>query len=230
MQLRETLLNLAITCVLVLIVVLAAILLRESRTGPVATAIPVNTAGVPGGGVGPLEGFRPVEPKFISFAGAEFVESRANEPDAFRVKIGTEEIVFVLYFVDALEASWTHPQRVAEQARWFGNTQNQAIVDGGVVAMNYVADLLKTKPFTVLTRWERVPNSSRYYALINVGHEPGRRAYLSDLLMKKGHARVGSVSTFLPADDRRQMEDYALELKELGVQARKQRQGLWTGK
>ena len=230
MQLRETLLNLAITCVLVLIVVLAAILLRESRTGPVASAIPVSTAGVPGGGVGPLEGFRPVEPNFVSFPGAEFVESRANEPDAFRVKIGTEEIVFVLYFVDALEASWTHPQRVAEQARWFGNTQNQVIVDGGVVAMNYVADLLKSKPFTVLTRWERVPNSSRYYAMISVDAEPGKRAYLSDLLMRKGYARVGSVSTFLPADDARQMEDYAVELRDLGKQARTQKQGIWAGK
>ena len=230
MQLRETLLNLAITCVLVLIVVLAAILLRESRTGPVATAIPVNTAGVPGGGAGPLEGFRPVEPNFVAFPGAEFIESRANEPDAFRVKIGLEELVIVLYFVDALEASWTHPQRVAEQARWFGNIQNQAIVDGGLAAMNYVAGLLKSKPFTVLTRWERVPNSSRYYAMISVEHEPGKRAYLSDLLMRKGYARVGSVSTFLPPDDPRSMEDYALELRDLGVKARTQKQGIWAGK
>lgn len=230
MQLRETLLNLAITCVLVLIVVLAAILLRESRTGPVATAIPVNTAGVPGGGVGPLEGFRQVEPNFVSFPGAEFIESRANEPDAFRVKIGTEEFVFVLYFVDALEASMMHPQRVAEQARWFGKTQNQNIIESGVVAMNYVADLLKSRPFTVLTRWERVPNSTRYYALISVEAEPGKRTYLSDLLMRKGYARVGSVSTFLPPDDHRQMEDYAVELRDLGVKARALKLGIWAGK
>ena len=230
MQLRETLLNLAITCVLVLIVVLAAILLRESRTGPVASAIPVNTAGVPGGGVGPLEGFRPVEPSFVSFPGAEFIESRANEPDAFRVKIGLEELVLVLYFVDALEASWTHPQRVAEQARWFGNVQNQAVVDGGLVAMNYVAGLLKSRPFTVLTRWERVPNSSRYYALINVEHEPGKHAYLADLLMKKGYARVAGITTFLPPDDQRSMEDYLVELNGLAKQARLQKQGIWAGK
>jgi hypothetical protein len=230
MQLRETLLNLAITCVLVLIVVLVAIMLRESKTGTVPTAIPVSSAGVPGGGIGPLEGLRPVEANFVSFPGAEFVESRTNEPDAFRLKIGTEEFIFVLYFVDALEASWTHPQRVAEQARWFGNTQNQAIVDGGVVAMNYVAELLKTKPFTVLTRWERVPNSSRYYALINVQHEPGKRAYLADLLVRKGYARIHGINTFLPSDDSRRMEDYLVELNGLAKQARLQKQGIWTGK
>ncbi len=230
MQLRETLLNLAITCVLVLIVVLSAILLRESRSGPVATAIPVNTAGVPGGGVGSLEGFRPVEPNFVSFPSAEFIESRTNEPDGFRVKIGNEEIVFVLYFVDALEASWTHPQRVAEQARWFGNIQNQAVVDGGVMAMNYVAGLLKTKPFTVLTRWERVPNSARYYALVSLEAEPGVRTYLADLLMRKGFARVGGITTFLPADDPRGMEDYLVQLTRDAKQARTQKQGIWGGR
>lgn len=230
MQLRETLLNLAITCVLVLIVVLVAILLRESKPGTVPTAIPVNRAGVPGSGAEPQEGFHAVEPTFVSFPGAQFVESRANEPDAFRVKIGEEEIVFVLYFIDALEASWTHPQRVAEQARWFGNAPNQTIVDNGIVAMNYVANLLKSKPFTVLTRWERVPNSSRYYALISVEAEPGRRSYLADLLIRKGYARVNGVATFLPPDDPRSEIDYGVELRESAKLARVQKQGIWAAR
>lgn len=226
MQLRETLLNLAITCVLVLIVVLSAILLRESKPGTVPTAIPVKPAGV----LGSLDGFHQVEPNFVSLPGAEFIESRTNEPDAFRVKTGSEEIVFVLYFADALEASWTHPQLVAAQAKWFGNASNQAVVDGGVVAMNYVAELLKSKPFTVLTRWERVPNSSRYYALIDVEAEPGKRSYLADLLMRKGYARVAGVTTFLPPDDHLSMEDYLVRLNSHAKQARAQKQGIWAGK
>lgn len=227
MQLRETLLNLAITCVLVLIVVLVAILLRESR---VPSAIPVKRAGVPLGSGATLaeDGYKVVEANFIAFPGAEFIESNSNEPDAFRVKIGAEEFVFVLYFVDALEASWTHPQLIAAQAKWFGNIQHQAIVDGGQVAMQYVSSVLKAKPFTVYTRWERVPNSSRYYALIGVDEVKGRRTYLTDLLMAKGYARVGSIMTFMPPGDPRSEVDYGLELKNIGTKARAQKVGIWA--
>lgn len=228
MQLRETLLNLAITCVLVLIVVLVAVLLRDSRGGAVATAIPISAAGVPGGGTEPLAGFRPVEPVFVAFPKVEFVDSRTNEPDTFRLKIGEEEHIFMLYFVDALEASWTHPQRVAEQARWFGNASNQAVVDCGLEAMNYVRETLKTKPFTLLTRWERVPNSGRYYALISVEYAPGKRAYLADLLLLKGYARVAGITTFLPNNDIRRMEDYLLELSGHAKRAKVQKQGMWS--
>lgn len=230
MQLRETLLNLAITCVLVLIIVLVAVLLREGRENPVVSALPVPSAGVPGGGPESLVGFRPVEPVFVAFPGATFIDSQTNEPDAFRLKIGNEEHIFVLYFVDALEAAWTHPQRVAEQARWFGNTQNQAIVDGGMAAMNYVRDLLKNKPFTLLTRWERVPNSSRYYGMISVEYAAGKRAYLADLLLLKGFARVGGITTFLPSNDVRRMEDYLLELNGHAKRAKIQKQGVWAQK
>lgn len=227
MHLRETLLNLAITCVLVLIVVLAAILLRESRPVAVPSAIPVNQAGVPGGGVGSLEGFHAVEPDFVAFPGAKLVESGANEPDAFRVKIGDEENVFVLYFVDALEASWLHPQLIADQAKWFANVPNQAVVDNGVVAMHFVSELLKSKPFMVLTRWERIPNSTRYYAMVSVQTEPGKVTYLSDILVRKGYARVGGIPTFLPRDDHRSQDDYSLELLHLSQQARKLKLGIW---
>ena len=136
--------------------------------------------------------------------------------------------MFVLYFVDALEASWTHPQLVAAQAKWFGNVSNETVVETGQVAMNYVANLLKSKTFTVLTRWERMTNSSRYYALISVENEPGKRAYLSDLLMRKGYARVEGVTTFMPSDDHRSTEDYMLELRDLSKQARQQKQGVWA--
>lgn len=222
MQLRETLLNLAITCILVLIVVLVAVLLKESRPGPVATAVPVGTAGLSGN-------FKPVSPTFIAFPDAEWIESGANEPDAFRLKLGAEELVFVLYFVDALEASWTHPQRIAEQARWFGAPGNQIIVDGGQAALGFVRDLLKSKPFTVFTRWERVPNSSRCYAMISVEYQPGKRAYLADLLVSRGFARVAGITTHLPENDARSMEDYLVELNQLAKQARTLKQGIWSG-
>jgi endonuclease YncB( thermonuclease family) len=227
MPLRDTLLNLAITAVLVLIVVLGGILLKESRPAPPA-AVPVKLAGVPGESL-PSEGGWPkeVEEKFLIFPRPTLVESRANEADTLRIRLGNDEHIFVLYFVDALEASMNHPQKVAEQARYFGRTNERVITSTGVEAAAYVTELLKTHPFEVITRWERVPNTLRYYALIRYVREDGQRVYLMDLLLRKGYAWLNSVDTPLPGDTR-DLPTYYAELKSLARKAREEKQGVWA--
>lgn len=228
MQIRETLLNLSIALVLVLIVVVAGILVKESRPPP-AAAVPVKVAGVPGQTL-PDEGFRPkaVEDKFQIFPKPELVESRANEADTLRIRIGNEEHIFVLYFVDALEASMNHPQRVAAQAKYFGRTSDKVITEVGAEAAAYVTKLLTSgKAFNVLTRWECVPNTMRYYALIVVEGEDRRPTYLADLLMRRGYATVGSVNTLLPGDPR-DIPTYATYLLQLGRKAREDKVGIWA--
>ncbi|MCW0217160.1 MAG: hypothetical protein OJI67_02450 [Prosthecobacter sp.] len=227
MPLRDTLLNLAITAVLVLMVVLGGILLKESRPKPLP-ALPVPVAGVPGESL-PGEGGQPkkIEDRFLIFPRATLVESRANEADTLRIRIGNDEHVFVLYFVDALEASMNHPQRVAEQARYFGHTTDNVIITAGEEASAYVAELLKTRPFEVITRWERVPNTLRYYALIRFLREDGQRVYLVDLLLRKGYARLDGVHTPLPGDPR-DLPTYLAELMSLTRKAREEKQGVWA--
>ncbi|MDZ4287624.1 MAG: thermonuclease family protein [Prosthecobacter sp.] len=222
MPFRETLLNLSITAVLVLIVVLAGILLKESRPGPVA-AIPVHVADVST----EAGNAREVKAQFEIFPRPELVESRANEADTLRIRIKGEEQIFVLYFVDALEASMNHPQRVAEQGRYFGNASDKAITDSGAEAAAYVTDLLKTHPFHVLTRWEKIANSDRYYALIIVETTAGKHEYLANLLMKKGFARVYGVDTELPAGTQ-DIPSYMVELQSLARAAREQKAGIWS--
>lgn len=226
MPLRDTLLNLAITAVLVLIVVLGGMLLKESRSTAPA-AVPVKMAGVPGETL-PDEGVRPrdIEEKFVIFPRATLVENRANEADTLRIRVGNDEFIFVLYFVDALEASMDHPQRVAEQARYFGRTNEKVIVSMGAEAAHYVAELLKSHPFELLTRWERVPNTLRYYALIRFQRPDGQRVYLMDLLLRKGYARLDGVDTFLPGDTR-DLPTYLAELMALTRKAREEKQGIW---
>lgn len=221
MKLRDALMNLAITAALVLVIVLVALVLKRSQPS-VPKAIPVNPAGAAS-----YDGGKPVLEMFEALQHAELIETRANEADTLRFRIGPEEHVFVLYFIDALDASLTHPQRVNDQARWFGGATSQQIVDSGLEALQFVRDLLAAKPFEVLTRWERVPNTTRYYALVRVEIEPGKRVYLADLLMRAGYARIGGVTTFLP-DDSRTETDYLLNLKKLGEQARTARAGIWA--
>jgi endonuclease YncB( thermonuclease family) len=222
MPFRETLLNLAITAVLVLIVVLAGILLKESRPGPVA-AVPVHVADVSAEG----GGTKAVTAQFEVFPRPVLIESRANEADTLRIRVRDEEHIFVLYFVDALEASMNHPQVVAEQGRYFLNASDKTITDTGAEAAAYVTELLKTHPFHVLTRWERVANTGRYYALIVVETAPGQREYLANLLMKQGFARIGSMVTDLPSDTQT-VAEYINQLKKLGREAQDQKLGIWS--
>ncbi len=226
MSLRDTLLNLAITCVLVLIFVLVAVLLKENRPVPRA-ALPIPGAQVPAGQTAGAGDHAP-QPEFKEFRQARLIESRTNEADTLRLKINDteDEQIFVLYFVDALDASATHPQRVQDQARYFG-VSSQRIVEEGQKATQYVTQLLKEHPFTVMTRWEGVPDSSRFYALILVEISPGKHVYLADLLVQQGYARLAGVTTNLPKDAR-STNDYALELQTLRRLAEQQKAGIWA--
>jgi hypothetical protein len=221
MPFRETLLNLAITAVLVLIVVLAGILLKESRPGPVA-AVPVPVAQVSS----TEPNAKAVTAQFEIFPRPELIESRANEADTLRIRVRGEEYVFVLYFVDALEASMNHPQVVAEQGRFFRNAGDKTITDTGAEAAAYVAELLTTHPFHVLTKWEQVANTGRYYAIIVVETSPGKREYLANLLMQNGYARRGVMMTELPGNTPA-IPEYLQQLKQLGDDAERDKRGIW---
>ena len=226
MPFRDTLLNLAITCVLVLITVLVAVLLKDNHPLPVQ-AQPGAVTQAPGAQAQTDPG-RARLPEFRIFPRARLIESRANEADTLRIKVSDteDEHIFVLYYVDALDASLTHPQRVQDQARYFG-VSSQRIIEEGQRAVQYVTQLLKDHPFTVMTRWEEVPGLSRYYALILVEVRPGKKVYLADLLVQNGYARVAGVTSSLPGDAR-SINDYALELQVLRRLAQQSKAGIWA--
>jgi hypothetical protein len=222
MPFRETLLNLAITAVLVLIITLVAILLKESRPVPVA-AIPVGKAAP---SAAAESGLPAAKAEFEVFPKAKLIESKNNEADTLRIKVkdSHEETVFTLYFADAPESSLTHPQLVQDQSRYFQISQD-SIIKVGAEAAAYVTGLLKDKPFTLLTRWEPVPDRSRYYALILVETEKGN-VYLADLLMQKGYARLAGLSCDLPGGVKG-ADDYGLYLHKLSKEAREAKLGAW---
>lgn len=226
MPFRTALLNLAITFMLLLVVVLVGVAMRGRHEKPPVAAVKIPVAGVPGE-TKPDEGGVPkaTTAKFEILPSPVLVEGSANEADTLRIRHGNEEYVFVLYYVDALETTMDHPQRVSEQGRWF-QASAKDINDVGQDAALYVTQLLKEHHFNVLTRWERVPNTVRYYAVIKV-QQPQGPVYLADLLVRRGYARVGSVMTELP-DDRRDQPAYLAELKALDEKARQSKSGIWS--
>lgn len=227
MPFRTVIFNLAITAALLLVVVLGGILLRERKAVAIVKAVKVPVAGVAGQTTADEGGVpKPVEDAFRILPSPVLVESRANEGDTLRIRYGNEEHIFVLYFVDAIETTMNHPQRVADQGRWFGGVPDKTLLEVGNEASAYVTQLLKTNHFNVLTRWERVPNTVRYYAVIKV-QQPGGPVYLSDLLIRKGFARVVGLMTELP-DERRDQPSYLAELKALDEKARNAKSGIWA--
>jgi endonuclease YncB( thermonuclease family) len=227
MPFRTVIFNLAITAALLLVIVLGGILLRERRAVALAQALKIPVAAA-SGLTTPDEGGAPkaVEATFRILPSPVLVESRANEGDTLRIRYGNEEHIFVLYFVDAIETSMNHPQRVADQGRWFGGAPDKTLLEVGNEAAAYVTQLLKTHHFKVLTRWERVPNTVRYYAVIQV-QQPDGPVYLADLLIRKGFARVVGLMTELP-EERKNQPTYLAELKSLDETARKTKSGIWA--
>jgi hypothetical protein len=230
MHLREGIINLAITCALVLLVTLTAIFFRNRDPVAQVTRTTGSDAAVPAAtpvaiAKGPKE--RRVEDRFLSFPKPEIIPSPDNEADTLRLKVAGEEYIFVLYFVDALDASAAHPERVSAQAAYFGKAAPSDVTETGKEARDYVLKLLSTHAFQLLTRWERVPNTDRYYALILLENEPKKWLYLADLLVRQGYARIDGVTTPLP-DDKRSVEAYLYELRSSASYARQRRLGIWA--
>ncbi len=158
----------------------------------------------------------------------ELVVSRGNEADTLRIKSGDKEDVFVLYFVDALDATWTHPKRINEQSAYFGKSPTQRVLEFGSQALGYVTQILRERHFQVYTKWGRVPESERYYAMISVELEPGKRYDLAELLVRKGFASpTGQAANSMPAS-MKPVEEYSHSLLKALSQAKADRAGIWA--
>lgn len=233
MQPRETITNLAITCGVVFFVAVIAVVLKANRPPPVAIPVAVSpvvkseksNVAVPANASGKMP--RKASERFLTFPNPSLVDSAVGEADTFQFRIDGEVQTFILYYVDALDSSSLHSQRVGGQAAFFGKATPEAVMETGKQAYAYVMDMLKTRPFHLLTRYEAQPNSERYYALILVEYESGKWTYLSDLLVRQGFARVDGITTPLP-DDKRTVDSYLAELRNHARYAREKRLGIWA--
>lgn len=154
--------------------------------------------------------------------GVSYEENDANDGDSFHAKRNTSNYLFRLYYVDTPESDLRYPDRVKEQADYFGVTVKQA-VKGAKEAAAFIEKLLSPHSFTVFTRYANARGASamkRYYAMVQVD---GR--WLSELLVEKGYARVYGVGTELP--DGTEEKTYWSRLKKLEKEAKEANRGLW---
>ena len=117
--------------------------------------------------------------------------NQANDADSFHIKAMGKEYIFRLYFVDAPETDASFPERVTEQAKYFGLSTTQTLQLGDN-SRRYSKEKLMQQPFTVRTCMQDALGRSqteRFYAFIETGDGD-----LAELLVANGMARVHGAS------------------------------------
>ena len=144
----------------------------------------------------------------------------SNDADSFHVKAQGKEYIFRLYFVDAPETDASFPERVAEQAKYFGLTPQQTLQLGDY-SKKFTKQKL-TQPFTVRTRMQEALGRSskqRYYAFIQTAEGD-----LGEMLVANGMARVHGASVQVGRGTR---ERQRRKLQRLEREAKQQKVGAW---
>jgi DNA uptake protein ComE-like DNA-binding protein len=128
---------------------------------------------------------------WITFDGCQLVPNPSNDGDSFHVRAKNKEYIFRLYFADTPETDAELPERVQEQAKYFGLNKKQT-VEVGLAAKMFTREKLAA-PFTVRTCMEDALGRSkmeRFYAFVQA-KDGGD---LGEQLIENGLARVHGAS------------------------------------
>ena len=153
------------------------------------------------------------------------VPSAANDGDSFHFLYQGSKKVFRLYYVDAPETDMSFPDRVREQAAYFGHTKVAATLKAGRRAREFALNLLRRERFEIVTKWQPVFDSHRSYAFVRFPELPEDRRYLGEQLVKAGLVRIHTRGADLPGG--RTWSQQRGYLRELESVARKQKRGAW---
>lgn len=159
--------------------------------------------------------------RWITLEDCQYLSNPANDGDSFHVRAKGKHYIFRLYFVDAPETDQEAPDRLDEQAKYFGVTAPQ-VAEVGEAATAFAREKLAT-PFTVRTSKQDAMGRSklpRFYAFIETGEGD-----LGEQLIANGLARVHGASATPPDASIAQVQRW--KLQGLERQAREQKIGAW---
>jgi competence ComEA-like helix-hairpin-helix protein len=159
--------------------------------------------------------------KWVTFENCTLILNKSNDGDSFHVRVKRKEYIFRLYFVDTPETDNSVPERVDEQAKYFGVAIAQAL-QVGEVAKSFTANKL-SKPFTVRTCMEDALGRSsrqRFYAMVQCQGQD-----LAEELVENGLARVHGASAGVARE--LVTEEEWIKLGRLEVEAKREKVGGW---
>lgn len=159
---------------------------------------------------------------------ARLVDHRDNDGDSFHIAHnGGEEHEFRLYFVDAPEKRLHqyNGKRLEEQARYFGALTVNDAISIGQEAKAFTEQLLRSRSFTIQTRWQRVFGSERCFAFVFFDEPGGKKEDLSEKLVRAGLCRIYTQGANLP--DGRHDKAFTQHLRALEREAKAEKRGAW---
>jgi endonuclease YncB( thermonuclease family) len=159
---------------------------------------------------------------WVVLTNCQYVASKQNDGDSFRVRSDTNEFVARLYFVDAPETNLEYPERTREQSEHFGVTLDETM-KAGRTARDMVREFLQ-EPFVVRTRWATAAGRGkepRHYVLVEAGGKS-----LAEALVSQGLARTKGVTANLPNGEK--AKAYVEKLEALEREAWQKRLGVWA--
>jgi len=154
--------------------------------------------------------------------GCTLIDGKWKDGDSFHVKSGGKDYIFRLYFVDTPEDESRFPDRIAEQAAYFGISSEKSLKLGHTAA-DFSTKILSEKPFTVYTLWQDALGASsqqRFYAYVVTDKGP-----LCELLVSNGLARIYGKRITLP--DGTDSRTYLAKLEALKEKAMALKVGGW---
>ncbi|MEP4078209.1 thermonuclease family protein [Haloferula sp.] len=170
-----------------------------------------------------------VDGRYERFEDCQWVDSRRNDGDSFRVKFPdgrTEELR--LYFVDAPESAFktygkgrNNHERIAQQGRDLSVSSERA-VEIGVEAKKFVHDQLGKQSFTVFTEWDDPFGDRRFHAFVELPDG----GWLHEELVEEGLVRIHTKGGDVPGGLRREGQERHLE--DLERAARSAGRGVWS--
>jgi endonuclease YncB( thermonuclease family) len=161
--------------------------------------------------------------KWRTMEDCTLIDDPSNDGDSFHVRWKKRHYIFRLYFVDTPESETSLPERIAEQAAYFG-LDDATTVQIGKDAKKFTAKFL-ADGFSIMTMREDARGRSereRFYGIIkNAAGED-----LAEALVANGLARIFGVDKDVPEEVR--SSTFNRRLKGLELQAKNQKLGAWA--
>ena len=169
--------------------------------------------------------------KWREYTDCTVIPNASNDGDSFHVKpanIKTKTYLFRLYFVDTPESEKSLPERLKEQADYFGIANPMDVVKVGKAAVKFTEDFLADGKFTVYSRLADALGRSqmdRDYAMVMSGDRD-----LGYELVRNGLARVfGSGTDLTDLETYGKSEDFWWRrLRQAELDAKKEKLGAWA--
>ncbi len=161
------------------------------------------------------------EKDWITLDNCQLVPNKANDGDSFHVRANDTEYLVRLYFVDAPETASVGPERLIDQAKYFGLSVPQ-VIEIGLDAKKFV-DAKLSEPFSVVTRLAEGLGRSKVQRIY--GFVRTKEGDLGEQLVANGLARIHGTTAAPPGGST--SADEHEKLAQLENEAKRQKVGGW---